>query len=227
VQQPHPPLIVACFSEPTMRMAAQGEFNIVFAPFAASVVFGSVQAAAAKFRGYAEAAGFPHLSAKCSYFVALADTPAEQLRAKERLKFYQRGVRGASPTDASTAPASYAYFGEIARRNATSTAETLGEDMIITGSPAQVVEQLKRVEAAGIDEVICYFNYGALSHADTLAHMERFAAEVLPAFTTASLVMPSVGGRRSWSTATRHAAERFAPAQAVEYAQNRLSSSKR
>src|SRR5919202_126612 len=113
-----------------MRMAAQGEFNIIFAPFAASVVFGSLAAAAAKFRGFAEEAGHPHLRAKCSYFVALADTPAEQLAAKERLKFYQRGVRGASPTSAAEAPASYAYFEQIAKRNATSTAETLREDTI-------------------------------------------------------------------------------------------------
>lgn len=182
VQQPHPPIYVACFSEPTMRMAAAGEFNIIFAPFAASVVFGGLQAAAARFFGFAREAGFPHLRAKCSYFLALADTPAEQLRAKERLKFYQRGVRGASPTQASAAPASYAYFEEIAKRNAASTAETLGEETIITGSPAQVIEQLKRVEAAGIDEVICYFNYGALPHTDTLRQMERFAAEVMPAF---------------------------------------------
>ena len=45
-----------------------------------------------------------------------------------------------------------------------------------------MIDQLKRVEAAGIDEVICYFNFGALSHADTLRQMERFAAEVMPAF---------------------------------------------
>ena len=105
VQQPHMPIYVACFSEPTMRMAAESGFNAIFAPFAAAVVFGSVQEAAARFFEFGREAGHPHLRAKSSYFVAVADTPDEQYQAKERLKFYQRGVRGASPTQASTAPA--------------------------------------------------------------------------------------------------------------------------
>src|SRR5438477_9324071 len=32
VQKPHPPIYVACFSEPTMRLAADNGFNIIFAP---------------------------------------------------------------------------------------------------------------------------------------------------------------------------------------------------
>jgi len=38
------------------------------------------------------------------------------------------------------------------------------------------------VEAAGISEVICYFNFGLLPHDQTLHQMQRFATEVMPAF---------------------------------------------
>src|ERR1041384_7530891 len=50
VQKPHPPVYVACFSEPTMRMAAENGFNIIFAPFAASMMFGSLASAVPRFK---------------------------------------------------------------------------------------------------------------------------------------------------------------------------------
>src|SRR5260221_12472160 len=74
IQQPHPPIYVACFSEPTMRMAAEQGFHIIFAPFAASMVFGSLANAVAKFKELASAAGYPDSRAMCSYFTCIADT---------------------------------------------------------------------------------------------------------------------------------------------------------
>ena len=55
----------------------------------------------------------------------------------------------------------------------------------MTGSREHVIEHLRRVEAAGIEEVICYFSYGALPHAEVLHQMERFSAEVMPTFQAA------------------------------------------
>ena len=45
VQKPHPPIYVACFSRPTVEMAAEQGFHTLFAPFAAAMMFGSVGAA--------------------------------------------------------------------------------------------------------------------------------------------------------------------------------------
>src|SRR4030088_2888309 len=59
IQKPPPPVYVACFSEPTMRMAAEQGFNIIFAPFAASMVFGSLSNAVAKFKELSTEAGLP------------------------------------------------------------------------------------------------------------------------------------------------------------------------
>jgi len=36
----------------------------------------------------------------------------------------------------------------------------LRERSIITGSAAYCIDHLKKVQAAGLDEVICYFNFG-------------------------------------------------------------------
>jgi alkanesulfonate monooxygenase SsuD/methylene tetrahydromethanopterin reductase-like flavin-dependent oxidoreductase (luciferase family) len=71
---------------------------------------------------------------------------------------------------------------DIVERIRAMTPDDLGERSIVTGTTEQVVEQLRRVAAAGIEEVICYFNFGGYPHEQTLHHMRRFAAEVAPRF---------------------------------------------
>ena len=43
------------------------------------------------------------------------------------------------------------------------------------------IESLKKVEAAGFDEVILYFNVGLKPHGQVKDEMARFMAEVAPA----------------------------------------------
>ena len=73
VQQPYPPIFVACFSEPTLRFAARAGFDIIFAPFAAAMMFGSLQNAVMEFKKESEAAGHVGRKATCSYFVNVTD----------------------------------------------------------------------------------------------------------------------------------------------------------
>jgi alkanesulfonate monooxygenase SsuD/methylene tetrahydromethanopterin reductase-like flavin-dependent oxidoreductase (luciferase family) len=182
VQQPHPPIYVACFSEPTMRVAAALGFNILFAPFAAAMMFGGLSEAVAQFKAYATEAGHPNVTAMCSYFVALADTPDEQRAARERLLFYLQAISPAFPSDREKAPPHIRYFADIVERIRTMRPRDLGERSIVTGSRDEVVAQLKQVAASGIEEVICYFSFGAHPHDQVIDQMERFSAEVLPAF---------------------------------------------
>ena len=60
--------------------------------------------------------------------------------------------------------------------------EDLGENSVLIGSPAHIIESLKRVEAASLDEVILYFNVGLKPHSQVKSEMARFMAEVAPAF---------------------------------------------
>ena len=53
---------------------------------------------------------------------------------------------------------------------------------MLLGSPAQIAETLKKVEGAGFDEVILYFNVGLKPHTQVKDEMARFMAEVAPAF---------------------------------------------
>ena len=182
VQKPYPPIYVACWSKPTMELAARLGLHAIFAPSAAAMMFGGVGEAVAFHRERAAAAGYPGVRAKCSYFVAVADSPAETLKAKERLILYLRSVIPAFPGDRAKAPPHIAYFVEIVERLLTMQPAELGDRSIITGSAEERIASLKKVEAAGIEEVICYFNFGAHPHAETMKMMDRFVREVAPHF---------------------------------------------
>lgn len=186
VQRPHPAIYVACFSKPTVEVAARLGLNALFAPFAAAMMFGSVQQAAAYHKERALEAGYPSVRAMCSYFVAVADSPAEALKAKERLLFYLKNVTPALPGDRTKAPPHIAYFADIVEGLLAMRPEQLGDRSIITGSPEECVESLKKVEAAGVEEVILYFNFGAYPHKDTLKMMDRFMRDVAPHFSGGS-----------------------------------------
>jgi alkanesulfonate monooxygenase SsuD/methylene tetrahydromethanopterin reductase-like flavin-dependent oxidoreductase (luciferase family) len=58
----------------------------------------------------------------------------------------------------------------------------LTENSVLLGTPAQITDTLKKVEAAGFDEVILYFNVGLKPHPQVKGEMARFMAEVAPAF---------------------------------------------
>jgi alkanesulfonate monooxygenase SsuD/methylene tetrahydromethanopterin reductase-like flavin-dependent oxidoreductase (luciferase family) len=192
IQQPHPPIYVACFSEPTMRMAAEQGFHIIFAPFAASMVFGSLANAVAKFKSLSTAAGFPDSKAMCSYFTCIADTPDEKLAAQERLLYYLTNFIPAVPQDPEKTPPHIRYFIDIAERVKRMKPQDLGERSIVTGTVDEVIHQFEQVEAAGIAEVICYFNFGLLPHAATMRQMERVSSEVMPHFASGEPAKPAL-----------------------------------
>ena len=61
--------------------------------------------------------------------------------------------------------------------------EDLTENSVLLGTPERIASALKRVEAAGFDEVILYFNVGLKPHAQVKDEMARFMREVAPIFT--------------------------------------------
>ena len=95
---------------------------------------------------------------------------------------YQECVIPAFPSDPKTAPPSYHYFIGMVERLHKVKPEDLTENSVLLGSSARITETLKKVEAAGYDEVILYFNVGMKPHAQVKDEMARFMAEVAPAF---------------------------------------------
>ncbi len=184
-QQPLRPY-VACFSRLSMELAARNDWNIIFAPFAAAMVYGSLAQGVAAFREECARRGRAPRRAMCSYFIHIADTKTEEDYGRAALlRYFKDALIAAFPSDARTVPPTLKYFLEIVDILKNMKAESLTSKSILTGSAQKIIDDLKSVEAAGIGEVILYFNYGLKPYAMVTEQMDRFAREIMPAFAAA------------------------------------------
>jgi alkanesulfonate monooxygenase SsuD/methylene tetrahydromethanopterin reductase-like flavin-dependent oxidoreductase (luciferase family) len=125
----------------------------------------------------------------CSYFIHFADDQAQEDAQRARqVRYYRECVIPALPGDPKTAPPSYRYFVDMVARLQKVRPEDLTENSVLLGSSARIIDSLKKVEAAGFDEVILYFNVGLKPHNQVKDEMARFMAEVAPAFGSAAKV---------------------------------------
>ncbi len=174
---------IACFSRVSMELAARNDWNIIFAPFAAAMVYGSLAQGVDAFRAECAKHGRTARRAMCSYFIHIADTAADEAFGREALiRYFKDAIIGAFPSDPKTVPPTLRYFLNIVDILKNMKAENLTSKSILVGSPQKIIDELKSVEAAGISEVILYFNYGLKPHTMVLDQMSRFAADVAPAF---------------------------------------------
>jgi alkanesulfonate monooxygenase SsuD/methylene tetrahydromethanopterin reductase-like flavin-dependent oxidoreductase (luciferase family) len=165
-----------------MELAARNDWNIIFAPFAAAMVYGSLAQGVDAFRAQCAKQGRAPRRAMCSYFINIADGPAEEDYGRAALlRYFKDALIAAFPSDAKTVPPTLRYFLEIVDLLKTMKAENLTSKSILTGSPQKIIDDLKAVEWAGICEVILYFNYGLKPSAMVREQMDRFARQVMPA----------------------------------------------
>jgi alkanesulfonate monooxygenase SsuD/methylene tetrahydromethanopterin reductase-like flavin-dependent oxidoreductase (luciferase family) len=183
VQQPIPTYI-GSFSRPSIELAARLGLGLVVAAGATASVHGGLARGADTYREACAAAGRAPGRLVTSYFIHFADTPEAARAARERqLRYHQECTSHALPGDPATAPANYSYFTAIVERYKTMKPEDFSENAILIGGANEIAETLKRkVEAAGFDEVILYFNLGLKPHAQVKDEMARFMAEVAPLF---------------------------------------------
>jgi alkanesulfonate monooxygenase SsuD/methylene tetrahydromethanopterin reductase-like flavin-dependent oxidoreductase (luciferase family) len=147
------------------------------------MTFGGLRQVAELYRETCARHGKPAGRLMCSYFLHFADTPEAEAAARARqIRYYKECATAAFPGDPATAPPSYRYFIEIVDRLTKVRPQDLGENSVLIGSPAQITDILKKVEAAGIDEVILYVNVGLKPHPQVRDEMARFMADVAPNF---------------------------------------------
>jgi alkanesulfonate monooxygenase SsuD/methylene tetrahydromethanopterin reductase-like flavin-dependent oxidoreductase (luciferase family) len=182
VQRPLP-AYVASFSKPSIELAARLGCGLIVAPFAAAMSYGGLKQVAELYQETCAKHGITPQRLMCSYFTHFADNSEEEMVQRARqIRYYKECVIPAFPGDPTTAPPSYRYFIEMVERLHKVKPEDLTENSVLLGSPARIMDTLKKVEAAGFDEVILYFNVGLKPHAQVKDEMARFMAEVAPGF---------------------------------------------
>ena len=183
VQRPIPSY-VASFSQPSIELAARLGCGVIVAPFAAAMTYGGLQQVNDLYRETCLRHRRPPGRLMCSYFIHFADDVAQEAAARVRqIRYFQECALAALPGDTRTAPPSYRYFIDMVERLRRLQPQDLTDNSVLFGSPAQIAEVLKKVEAVGFDEVILYFNVGLKPHSQVKDEMARFMAEVAPAFT--------------------------------------------
>jgi len=182
VQRPLP-TYVGSFSKPSIELAARLGCGLIVAPFAAAMSFGGLKQVADLYHATCAKYGNRPGRLMCSYFTHFADDQQQEMAQRARqIRYYKECVIPAFPGDPKTAPPSYRYFVEIVERLHKVKPEDLTENSVLLGSAARITETLKKVEAAGFEEVILYFNVGLKPHAQVKEEMDRFMREVAPAF---------------------------------------------
>jgi alkanesulfonate monooxygenase SsuD/methylene tetrahydromethanopterin reductase-like flavin-dependent oxidoreductase (luciferase family) len=182
VQKPIP-TYVGSFSKPSIELAARLGCGLIVAPFAAAISFGGLKQVADLYHEACVRHGKTPGRLMCSYFMHFADTSEqENVQRARQVRYYKECAIPALPGDPKTTPPSYRYFVDMVDRLRNVKPEDLTENSVLLGTPAQIAETLKRVEAAGFEEVILYFNVGLKPHAQVKDEMARFMDEVAPAF---------------------------------------------
>jgi alkanesulfonate monooxygenase SsuD/methylene tetrahydromethanopterin reductase-like flavin-dependent oxidoreductase (luciferase family) len=182
VQRPIPSY-VASLSTTSIELAARLGLNLIVAPFAAAMTFGGLKQVREVYDEACIRHGNRPGRLMCSYFLHFADTPAAEQAARARqIRYYKECAIAAFPGDLATAPPSYRYFVEIVDRLHKVQPQDLSDNSVLIGSPAQIIDSLKKVEAAGVAEVILYVTVGLKPHQQVKDEMARFMAEVAPVF---------------------------------------------
>src|SRR4029077_13858628 len=188
VQRPIP-TYVGSFSKPSIELAARLGCGLLVAPFAAAMSYGGLKQGADLYHETCAKHGTKPAGLMCSYFTHFADTKAQEDAQRARqIRYYRECVIPALPGDPKTAPPSYRYFVDMVDRLSKVRPEDLTENSVLIGSSARITEILKKVEAAGFNEVILYSNVGLKPHNQVKDEMARFMAEVAPAFGGAAKV---------------------------------------
>jgi alkanesulfonate monooxygenase SsuD/methylene tetrahydromethanopterin reductase-like flavin-dependent oxidoreductase (luciferase family) len=157
--------------------------GLIVAPFAAAMTYGGLQQVHDLYHETCAKHGTAPGRLLCSYFTHFADDAAQEQAARARqIRYYQECVIPAFPGDPATAPPSYRYFITMVERLQKVRPEDLTENSVLIGSPTQMVDVLKKVQAAGFDEVILYCNVGLKPHAQVKDEMARFMQQVAPHF---------------------------------------------
>jgi alkanesulfonate monooxygenase SsuD/methylene tetrahydromethanopterin reductase-like flavin-dependent oxidoreductase (luciferase family) len=174
---------VGSFSKPSIELAARLGCGLVVAPFAAAISYGGLKQVADLYHESCAKHGQKPGRLMCSYFTHFADNKQQEDAQRARqIRYYKECVIPAFPGDPKSAPPSYRYFIDMVERLNKVKPEDLTENSVLIGSPARMIETLKKVEAAGFAEVILYFNVGLKPHNQVKEEMARFMSEVAPAF---------------------------------------------
>ena len=178
VQDPLP-ISVACFSKPTLEMMTKYGYGMSIAPFAAGLSFGGVDKQVETYKEACIANGHEPGPVNSSYFLHLADTPEQEMAARERqIRFFRENAAPTMRTASKGQNKSYEYWHSWADKVSSLKPEDLKPGSVLLGSPDQIGEAITKIESEGVEEIGLYVNIGLKEPQQTKDEMQRFMEEI-------------------------------------------------
>jgi alkanesulfonate monooxygenase SsuD/methylene tetrahydromethanopterin reductase-like flavin-dependent oxidoreductase (luciferase family) len=183
MQKPHPRIHAAITSpDSAATYGAKGWETMSIARV--NPLFDIAQQAAGFRAARARAGGRGEFSVLVDIHCAPTDREADERFSVYHKWFFTEMGRTYYPLPQSGAPADMPSGNSIVRYllGQAGFEEFKRTGMVISGSPRTCIEELRKFEAAGADRIMCQFKLGLMPHRETIASMELFAREVMPAF---------------------------------------------
>lgn len=183
------PVYVAAFSTPTIRLAARLGLNLAAAGGSAASMHGGLVNMTKVYEDACAEFGTRPGRKVVSYYIHFADTPEQELAARERqVRYHKECTSSAFPGDPKTQPESYKYFTAIVNRYRSLQPYDIPDSAMLLGNAQKIIDSLaKNALPAGFDEVILYFNLGLKPDNQVREEMHRFMEQVAPHFAGATV----------------------------------------
>jgi alkanesulfonate monooxygenase SsuD/methylene tetrahydromethanopterin reductase-like flavin-dependent oxidoreductase (luciferase family) len=184
VQQPHPPMRIACNSQDTFEMAGRLGYPI----FAASQVnpYYRIKEFLSVYRQESAGAHHPQTDSDFTLLTPLYVGENEtQIRQQMEPSVRHLLQTASALLDSAVVPEKMAgQIRAVAERSRRLTYDRMSQTMAIFESPGRCVERLTQLhEDFKMDRTICWFNPGGqVPHASVMRSMELFASKVMPHF---------------------------------------------
>lgn len=189
LQQPHPPLWIATISPEGLENAGRRGANILLSQ---TQSFGYLRRGLAIYRQALAAAGHAPDTRRVrlvrSTFVHDSIQGAVELIEPHYRWFLHTQQAAVTPPEQrwELLPDQYRHYRENFPKLHQVDMDTVRDEVALWGPPQHIIERIHMLrETLGIDDLICNFAFGGMAQRDVLRAMERFAAEVMPAFASA------------------------------------------
>jgi alkanesulfonate monooxygenase SsuD/methylene tetrahydromethanopterin reductase-like flavin-dependent oxidoreductase (luciferase family) len=211
VQNPHPPMWMAGTQPDSFRIAGEHGIGMIALnagrPERLQKAIGTYRDAVANAKPIGD---FVNNKVATMVMVHCGDDEGEAMEmgaaaAKWYLGLGRRYSRDFSGSDEGAwgsynpedVPESYRWYAEMAKKGsdlkstlATMSTEEMNEmTVVVAGSPAHCLEQLKAYEAVGVDEILCLMQMGTIPHEKIMRSIELIGTEVLPHFENSGVAL--------------------------------------
>ena len=185
LQQPHPPIYMACLSPATFALAGQYGFNVLMSGAFGLSPEGAKQGIA-DYRAARKAAGFDPATGQIALLLKLyvADTMdgARKDYAGPVTWYYRTIAKYVAPPPDQAPVKSYEMYAATRRAAETLDFDALADGpLMVCGDVDHCVEKLRRVaQEYGFNELLCWTRIGGLETRKVLRAMELMSGDVMP-----------------------------------------------